>query len=119
MLDGYVSYNPYKPYELSYKLAAAVKEHKETTLRGLNATCEEVKARRIADFKAAHKPVDGTPEEMRAFYEKLAHYIQSLGRIADRERTEMMIDFGGGVADDDCETTPQIIKMYQKMIMAE
>jgi len=118
MLDGYVSYNPYKSYELSYKLKAAVKEYKEATLRGLDATCDEVKAQRIADFKALHKPVDGTPEEMRAFYEKLAHYIQSLERIADRERVESLIN-SGGVADDDCESTPPIIKMYQKMIMTE
>ena len=117
---NYYSYNPNKQYELGYKLRAAVEEYKEDTLRGLNATCDEVKARRIADFKAAHKPVDGTPEEMRAFLEKLSHYIASLERIADRERTESLINFGGGIADDDeSETTPPIIQMYQKMIMVE
>ena len=117
-ISNYYSFNPYEHYELSFKLREAVSEYKDTTLRGLNAFCEDAKAERIAEFKAAHKPVDGTPEEMRAFYEKLAHFKASLERIADRQRPESLLNFGNA-ADEDCDHTPQFIKMYQKMIMHE
>ena len=115
----YVSYNPYKSYELSYQLANAVKEHKDTVLKGLGAMDDDEKERRIAEFKKAHMPDENaTPEQLEEFRQKLALYIQSLERVADRERAESMINVGG-VADDDCDITPTHVKMYQKMIMTE
>ena len=117
MLPVNGNYNAYD-YCLTKQFKKAVKEHKEATLRGLNAFCDDAKAERIAEFKAKHKPVDGTPEEMRAFLEKLAQYVQSLERIQDRQRSESLINVGG-ISDDDCDVTPPVIKMYQKMIMVE
>jgi hypothetical protein len=85
---------------LSQKLAAAVAEYKDNMLRGLNGMCDEEKAARIAEFKAKHKPIDGTEEEMAAFYEKLAAFKKMLYTIADREQAESLITVGGSPQEE-------------------
>ena len=84
-------------------LAKAVEEYKDKTLRGLNAMCEDEIQERLAEFRARFKPENGTPEEMEKFEQKFSEYERMLRELADKQPTEMLINFGGNTVE---EVTP-------------
>ena len=75
-------------------LRQAIESYKEDTLRGLGGLCDDEIAERVAEFKAKHKPVDGTEEELAAFAEKLTEFVAMLHKIRDRSAAHSLLTVG-------------------------
>jgi len=70
---------------LSDALLKAIENFKERILSGLNGLTEEDIEKKIEEFTAMWKPVNGTEEELAAFEKKLADFKEMLNETATGE----------------------------------
>lgn|GEM_PF-2688054 len=85
---------------LAEKFVAAVQEHKEKTLRGLNALTEADIEEEIAEFIAEFGPGENATEaEIAAFAVRLALFVDTLRM--HNENVERLIVPSGSSADND------------------
>ena len=67
-----------QPLNMAEKLANAIAEHTERTLRGPGGLTEEEIQEKLKEFINEFKPENGTEEELKSFFEQLKQFEQSL-----------------------------------------
>lgn len=79
-----------QPLTMAEKLAQAIADHTERTLRGPGGLTEEEIQEKLEEFIAEFKPENGTEAELKAFFEKLQQFEQSLREHNDKIAIEFL-----------------------------